>query len=298
MSLEPATAFYRFGEDSTPPECRIDNRFHISLVETTGALGDQVRKCSSVPAILVSMSLRPLAAANYQLRVDGKIVRTSDVAAYRAHVIDLATEPQIWAGTPLNYVHFHVRRSCIEQVAADFGYERPGGFRIAILEPDLVLASITRSVLPGLANGSPPPTIALDQLELILGAHLLLRYGGTKPRLEIATGGLAVWQKRRAEELLRENLNGRVRLAELARECELSLSHFARAFKVSFGVSCYRWLLNKRVERAQELLVRTDSPLVEIASQCGFGDQAAFTRTFSRFVGVAPGRWRRVQSER
>jgi len=67
---------------------------------------------------------------------------------------------------------------------------------------------------------------------------------------------------------------------------------------VSFGVSCYRWLLNTRVERAQDLLVRSDSSLVEIASQRGFGDQAAFTRAFSRLVGVAPGRRRRAQWER
>ena len=298
VSLEPAIACYRFGEDSTPQECRIDDRFHISLVETTGPLGDQVRKCSSVPAMLVSMSLAPLAAADYRLRVDGKVVPTPDVASYRAHVIDLGAEPQIWAGTPLSYVHFHVRRSSIEQVAADLGYERPGGFRMAIVEADVVLASITKSIVPGLGAGAAPPAIALDQLELILGAHLLQRYSGAKPKLGPVAGGLARWQKRRAEELLRENLAGRVRLADLARECELSVSHFARAFKVSFGVSCHRWLLRQRVERARELLVRSEASLVEIAARCGFGDQASFTRTFTRFVGVAPGRWRRERSER
>ena len=38
-------------------------------------------------------------------------------------------------------------------------------------------------------------------------------------------------------------------------------------------------------------------PLAEIADQCGFSDQAAFTRTFHRFVGVAPGQWRREHSK-
>ena len=84
----------------------------------------------------------------------------------------------------------------------------------------------------------------------------------------------------RLVEILRDNLDGHVRLADLAGACDLSVSYFARSFKASFGVSCHRWLVDRRVERAQELLALTDTPLVEVASQSGFGDQAAFTRTF------------------
>jgi AraC-like DNA-binding protein len=58
----------------------------------------------------------------------------------------------------------------------------------------------------------------------------------------------------------------------LARACDLSVSYFARSFKASFGVSCHRWLLERR-ERAQELLALTDRPLVEVGGQSGFGDR-------------------------
>jgi uncharacterized protein YbjT (DUF2867 family) len=54
-----------------------------------------------------------------------------------------------------------------------------------------------------------------------------------------------------------------------------------------------RWLTERRIEHARELLVRTRIPLVDIASQAGFGDQAAFTRTFHRLVGTTPRQWRR-----
>jgi AraC-like DNA-binding protein len=101
---------------------------------------------------------------------------------------------------------------------------------------------------------------------------------------------------RRSTEFLRENLDGQVRLSQLARECGLSVSHFARSFKATFGVSSHHWLIQRRVERAQELLSYSTIPLVEIAAQTGFGDQAAFTRTFHRVVGVSPGRWRRDRS--
>ena len=119
------------------------------------------------------------------------------------------------------------------------------------------------------------------------------RYGGTRPRRAVVGGGLAAWQMHRASELLRETLDGSVRLADLAHECNLSVSHFARSFKASFGVTCHRWLTERRIEHAQELLARTNTPLVDIAGQSGFADQAAFTRTFHRLVGMPPGQWRR-----
>ncbi|HEY0783628.1 MAG TPA: AraC family transcriptional regulator [Thermoanaerobaculia bacterium] len=65
-------------------------------------------------------------------------------------------------------------------------------------------------------------------------------------------GGLAAWQRGRAAELLRENLDGAIRLADLAPECELSVSHFARSFKTSFGVTSHQWLTARRIDRAKE----------------------------------------------
>jgi len=95
-------------------------------------------------------------------------------------------------------------------------------------------------------------------------------------------------------ELLRENLNGNVRLGDLAKECGLSVSHFARSFKATFGVSSHQWLIRQRISLTKELLTKTTLPLSEIAAQSGFGDQAAFTRTFHRIVGASPGHWRRA----
>jgi len=117
-----------------------------------------------------------------------------------------------------------------------------------------------------------------------------------RPRAPVTRGGSARWQKQRATDLLREHLDGSLRLADLARECGLSGSHFARSFKVSFGVSSHRWLTHLRVEHAKELMRHTREPLGQIARRAGFGDQPAFTRTFQRIVGVSPGRWRRDQA--
>jgi AraC family transcriptional regulator len=290
--LDPWTTFLRFDESSTMRTHRYSDRFSAVRVETTGRLPDAVHKSSSVAALLVSMSLRPVAGPDYRLWVDGKVVPTARIPAFRANVIDLDAQPAMWADRGIQYVHFHLRRSCIDEMAADLGYDRVGGFRLAVAQEDIVLAQITRSILPFLGRSGPPP-IAFDQLELILAAHVAQRFGGAKQRRPVPRGGLSAWQRRRSLELLRENIDGHIRLADLARACELSVSHFARSFKASFGVSCHRWLLERRTELAQELLASTDTPLIDIASNSGFGDQAAFTRTFHRIVGVTPGHFRR-----
>jgi hypothetical protein len=54
----------------------------------------------------------------------------------------------------------------------------------------------------------------------------------------------------------------------------------------------HRWLLERRVDRAKELL-RHSSPIAEIALECGFSDQSHFTRVFTNLMGVPPGVWRR-----
>jgi AraC-like DNA-binding protein len=89
-----------------------------------------------------------------------------------------------------------------------------------------------------------------------------------------------------------ERLDGNIGLSDLARECGLSVSHFVQAFRRTFGMSPYRWLIERRIDRAKTLLSTGDLPIADIAVQSGFSDEAAFTRAFGRIVGESPGRWR------
>jgi AraC family transcriptional regulator len=291
-SLKPWANAMRFDQSSTMRDHCYADRFSVVRVETSGPLPDAIHKSSTVPALLLSTFVRPVSASRYRLWVEGKSVPTGGIHAFRTNVVDLAAQPAMWADSGVDCVHFHVRRASIDDTAADFGYAQAGGFRLAVADDDLVLAQITKSVLPSLAPGRAPHPLALDNLELILCAHLLQRHGAARLRT-VVNGGLAVWQQKRALELLRENLEGRLRLLDLARECDLSVSHFARAFKTSFGTTVHRWLTQWRIDRAKELLARTNAPLADVAIQSGFGDQAAFSRTFRRVVGTTPGAWRR-----
>jgi len=234
-----------------------------------------------------------LAIGDYQLWLDDKPVPTSYVRAFRSNVIDLDAQPSCWVGSAFDYVLFHVPRKVLDDIAADLGIGPVETYRLSLDEEDLVLTQLTKSILPYIGQPGWPGPLALDHLNLILGAHLLQKYAGLRTPTVTSVGGLGPWQKRRATELLSENLAGRIRLSQLAQECGLSISHFARSFKTSFGVSTHRWLVQRRIECSQDLLMRTRESLSDIAEQVGFSDQAAFTRVFHQIVGVSPGRWRR-----
>jgi AraC family transcriptional regulator len=293
MGLEPWTSIMHLDRSSSLTKHRYADRFSVVRVETADPLREPIAKSSSVPALLVSVFLRPVAPGDYRLSLDGADVPIGAVPAFAANVVDLRAEPAMWAGRGIDYIHFHVRQSTIDESASDLGFRRSSEFRLAVGSEDLVLAQIARSVAPSLDISSHASMLALDQLELVIGAHLVQRYGESGPPHAARTRGLAAWQRRCATELLRENLGQNVRLADLARACEVSVSHFARSFKASFGVTCHRWLTELRVERAQMLLAQTDASLVEVATQSGFADQSTFTRTFRQLVGIPPGQWRR-----
>ena len=129
-------------------------------------------------------------------------------------------------------------------------------------------------------------------------AHVARAASAPRPDGPAPSAGLAPWQLRRAEELLRANLSEDVPLARLAAECRLSVRHFARGFKAAKGVPPHQRLLALRIEAAQEYLANSTASLAEVAGMCGFSDQSHFTRTFARHVGVSPGAWRRERGGR
>lgn len=105
--------------------------------------------------------------------------------------------------------------------------------------------------------------------------------------------GLAGWQLALAARHLRSDRAGDVPVAEIASLCGLSRSHFTRAFKVSTGLPPHHWLMRHRIERARDLLERTDESIAAIALACGFADQSHLTRVFHAIVGTSPAAWRR-----
>jgi transcriptional regulator GlxA family with amidase domain len=111
----------------------------------------------------------------------------------------------------------------------------------------------------------------------------------------IMRNGLGPRQIAKLMTYLEANIGSSIQIPDLAQLIGLSPSHFCRAFKKSVGISPHAYLMRKRVERAQGLMLATCASLSQIAADCGLTDQAHFTKLFRRFVGESPGAWRRTR---
>jgi AraC-like DNA-binding protein len=118
-----------------------------------------------------------------------------------------------------------------------------------------------------------------------------------RPSAKATTGsGLAPWQIRKVRMHLESNLGARISTQDLASIAGLSPFHFSRAFRDSFGDSPHRYLLRRRIEHSQGLMLTTKASLADIALECGLVDQAHFGKLFRRLVGESPGVWRRARA--
>ena len=161
----------------------------------------------------------------------------------------------------------------------------------------------TRLTIAGSSETWPalvtPPENTLDARRSRTSAAL-----HTRPRLNVfaslrqrapaaqARGGLPPGAMRRVREYVDAHLGESMDLAELASIAGLSVFHFARQFKQSAGVTPHSYLVQRRVERAQDLLARTDLALSEIAVAAGFSDQSHLARHFRQMLGTTPREFR------
>jgi AraC family transcriptional regulator len=129
--------------------------------------------------------------------------------------------------------------------------------------------------------------------ESLMTAMLALLFTSTQTQIKAVRSGLARWQLRRAVEYMEANLLEEIRLSELAKATGLSPSHFARAFKVSMGLTPHRWLIEQRVHRAKQLMTKHTKPISVAANLAGFATQSHFTKAFRRVTGTTPGYWLR-----
>ncbi|MEN0106890.1 MAG: AraC family transcriptional regulator [Pseudomonas sp.] len=108
----------------------------------------------------------------------------------------------------------------------------------------------------------------------------------------LVIGGLTPWRERLAKRLIHALLGEKISVPQLAQACALSRSHFSRAFLRGTGWSPQAGLHRQRSALAPRVILGGARCRTLISAECGFCDQAHFSRTFSRTEGVNPAVWR------
>jgi AraC-like DNA-binding protein len=99
----------------------------------------------------------------------------------------------------------------------------------------------------------------------------------------------------RARQFLDAERTRVVHSTELESITGLTRYDLARQFRIMFGTSPYRYLLMRRLDFARER-IHQQRPLVEVACDAGFADQAHFTRAFKSAFGLTPARYRALRA--
>ena len=104
---------------------------------------------------------------------------------------------------------------------------------------------------------------------------------------------LQKWRMKRVVDYVGAHLSHRITLADMSAAAGLTRMHFAAQFRAATGTRPHDYILQRRIDRAQELLRDPKLALVDVALSVGFQTQAHFTTVFKRFAGETPNRWRR-----
>ena len=96
------------------------------------------------------------------------------------------------------------------------------------------------------------------------------------------------------KQYIRCNLAKKITLADIALYLHCSTVSVTEHFKREFGITVMEYLVKKRMEASEELLLAIDAPLREIGERVGFSDVEYFSRTFKRYHGISPAAWKRL----
>ena len=204
----------------------------------------------------------------------------------------------------IRYAHLAVNDNVLRNVAVALGGDLADRTDLITLgrtmwEDAGVFEALERYVTLALATEPRPTRLEMDSRANLLLLDLLRRcVPSPSGRMRtLARGGLAPWQYRRVVDYMDEHLSKDVSLEELGALVALSPAYFCRAFHVTAGQPPHRWLMERRVRRAQGLMAARAMSLTEIALEVGYSGQGSFGAAFRRVTGMTPSEWRRLHAE-
>jgi AraC-like DNA-binding protein len=145
---------------------------------------------------------------------------------------------------------------------------------------------------PVLTESTEPPADALAGFEARGVLSLLLTPFLKSARHHEGVHARVSRQFLSVEEYIHANMRRKIVLADLARTAGLHPTYFSDQFKKIVGVRPLDYLMRRRIERAQYLLLTSHASVKEIADAVGISDPAYFSRIFTRLCRVAPSEYR------
>src|ERR1700690_546392 len=230
---------------------------------------------------------------NVWFSVSGKIVQDGAITPGTVHVSEPGLSVRCIFRAPYDVLHLHVPNALIAECARDMkGQVSPALCSKFALGKDMMVDSLGRALLDADRGGGSSGQLYAESISIAIVTRLLASSSRTTTTERSKGGALARWRLKRAIDFIEARLDNPVSLADMASSAGLTRMHFAAQFRAATGLRPHEYLLRRRVERAQEMLIGSGMSLVDVARSVGFQTQAHFTGVFKRYAGHPPRVWR------
>lgn len=133
---------------------------------------------------------------------------------------------------------------------------------------------------------------ASDIYERIILLQMLLLANEVAPMQEHQKNNIPKLLER-LTRFISENMNQDLSLSMLGQRFFLNPNYINQYFKKYMHVSIHTYVIKKRIELSKQLL-REGASVTDTCERCGFGNYSSFIRTFGRYVGMSPGKYRKM----
>lgn len=245
----------------------------------------------TMPKNAISVAFAPHDRVTWS--VDGEKAQTTSLPA--GSVFVYSSREFVWhqRDKESEYVNIFVEPQLINQLAVDNGISTPIELEHRVIFPDPTILHVAQLLKSEVVNNGLAGNLYVESLRNLLAIHLLRNYGGVSQKSPTTEVGVIDCLKlKQIKDYIEDNLSEELAIANLAALVPMSEFHFARTFKTLTGEPPYRYILQRRIERAKILLKVTRFSAAEIAYQVGFSNPSHFTAQFRKLLGVTPKQYR------
>jgi AraC-like DNA-binding protein len=197
--------------------------------------------------------------------------------------------------SPVDVLHLFASQRILAECYEDM-FRRPHAGDIVLGDPKLVpdpaLDRLGQALVVSQTSDAALGKIFTESVSLAIVSRIVARQFTASDAQRRDGDALPQWRMNRVIEYIDAHLSEAIGLADMAASAGFTRMHFAAQFRRATGLRPHEYLLRRRIERAQHLLLNSKHNIFDVALSCGFRSQAHFTTVFKRFVGETPYCWK------
>lgn len=195
----------------------------------------------------------------------------------------------------VRYAHLYFKQGLVDEVVEETGYNETIYLDDFFGRMDQSLTGDFSEYAKRIHNIDEPPTsLEMDSRAYLIILNMVRACRNSEARALRHGQHFSTIQRRKLLDLIDDRLGTELRLSEMAEIVGLSPFHFARIFRNDMGHSPIAYVMQRRTEKARDMLLNSDLSFAEIAHRTGFSSQSHMSRRIKLRYGMTPGEMRKI----